>query len=161
MRPLGAAWVCFSDPEALSLIPRGRESTDLLRPSHLPPKGGELPYNKPATSACPRQHRAAGKKRKVGGEERALDELCQSAPRVSRPRRFGPLISSEDSGGRASLHHVPPSFFPPFCTSAEPQAPSTTKCSLSLRWSPRHLEAVAKLTKSRAWSGRQSYSSDC
>lgn len=93
------------------------------------------------------------RKRKVGEGEIAFDELCQSAPRASRPRGFGPLISSEDSGGRSSPSSRAPSFFPPFCMSAEPQAPFTTKCSLSLSWSPGHLEAVAKLTEGRAWSG--------
>ena len=48
------------------------------------------------------------RKREVGGGERAFDELCQSAPRASRPRGFGPLISSEDSGAGPPLHHVPP-----------------------------------------------------
>lgn len=155
MRPLGAAWACFSDPEALSLIPRGRESTDLLRPSH--PHLRKLVNCLVISShICLPQNRARKKKESW----RRRESLWWTMPVSPQGFQASRIWASHFLRGLwgQGLPSSRPQLLPPFCTSAEPQAPSTTKCSLSLSWSPRHLEAVAKLTKSRAWSGRQSWS---
>ena len=111
----GAWWGPWEHPGRVFLILRpsasfheGRESTDLLRPSHLPLKGGELPCNKFSTSACPRQHRATGKeKENWRRREKPLMNYTSQCPGLPGLKDLGLSFPQRTLGAGPPLHHVP------------------------------------------------------
>ena len=107
MRPLGAPWVCFPDPEALSLVPRGKGRGNpwicwghLTYPQKLPP------CNKSSASACPGQRRATTGKKKESWKSCSGGEISFQWTKASQCLGFPGLEDLDPSFPQRTLGQV-------------------------------------------------------